>query len=364
MTHMLRALELARQALGTTSPKPAVGAVVVKGRRVVGEGASRPAGGGHAPVVALQNAGEQAKGATLYVTLEPCNHEGLTPMTSVPCTDVILAAGVSQVRYAVIDPNPKVNGRGIARLKEGGVKVSGGEEADKVTQLVEGYAKHVTTGMPFLTAKYAMSLDGKIATRSGQSRWITGPESRRFTHRLREGSDVVMVGAGTVKKDNPQLTARGDEDNLLSKQPLRVIVDSHGGIPEDSKVLTDSGKTMVALGDATASTMVLFEEMDVDAKRFLGPRGLVDLRELMTYLGQIGLTTVLVEGGGILLGALFDEGLVDKVVAQVAPIIVGGRLAVSPVQGEGILDLADAVRLKQLELLQFGADITLVGYCR
>ena len=231
----------------------------------------------------------------------------------------------------------------------------------KVTQLVEGYAKHVTTGMPFLTAKYAMSLDGKIATRSGQSRWITGPESRRFSHRLREESDAVMVGAGTVKKDNPQLTARGDEDNLLPKQPLRVIVDSHGGIPEDSKVLTDSGKTMVALGDATASTMVFFEEMGVGAKRFLGPRGLVDLRELMTHLGQIGLTTVLVEGGGILLGALFDEGLVDKVVAQVAPIIVGGRLAVTPVQGEGVLDLVDAVRLKQLELLQFGTDITLVG---
>jgi len=332
----------------------------VKDGRVVGEGASRPTGGEHAPVVALQNAGEQAKGATLYVTLEPCNHEGLTP----PCTDVILAAGVSRVRYAIIDPNPKVNGRGIARLKESGVKVSGGEEADRATQLVEGYAKHVTTGMPFLTAKYAMSLDGKIATHSGQSRWITGPESRRFAHRLREESDVVMVGAGTVKKDNPQLTARDGEDNLLPKQPLRVIVDSHGGISGDSKVLTDGGKTMVALGDANVSTTTRFEATSVDARRFLGPRGLVDLRELLTYLGQLGLTTVSVEGGGTLLGTLFDEGLVDKVVAQIAPMIVGGRLAITPVQGRGVSELADAVRLKQLELLQFGSDITLVGYCR
>ncbi|MBM3945291.1 MAG: riboflavin biosynthesis protein RibD, partial [SAR202 cluster bacterium] len=205
--------------------------------------------------------------------------------------------------------------------------------------------------------------DGKIATRTGESRWITGLESRRYAHKLREESDGVMVGAGTVQKDDPSLTARDADDNLLPRQPLRIVVDSHGRIPPASKLLTDSGKTLVALSDADESVLRRLLDSGVEVQRFLGPRGLVDLDELMGYLGKRGVMSLIAEGGGILLGAMFDARLVDKVIAQMAPAILGGRLAPTPVQGDGISRMEDALRLKQVEVHQLGDDVTIVGYC-
>jgi diaminohydroxyphosphoribosylaminopyrimidine deaminase/5-amino-6-(5-phosphoribosylamino)uracil reductase len=359
MPYMKRAVELARMALGGVSPNPAVGAVLVKDGKVVGEGHTRPPGQDHAEVVALKQAGEKARGATLYVSLEPCNHFGRTP----PCTEAIIGAGVAEVRYAIKDPNPKVDGKGAARLREAGVQVSEGEEAEAARDVIEAYAKHVTGGRPFVTAKYAMSLDGKLATKTGESWWLTGTPARRYAHQLRAESDAVMVGVGTVLTDNPMLTARDEADKPLPRQPLRVVVDSHGRIPLTARVVADGGKTLIAVADAAEGTVKRLNERGVEVVRFLGPRGLVALDELMAYLGGKGVTSVLTEGGARLLGGLFDERLVDKVVAFVAPIVVGGHAAPSPVEGDGVEKLADALRLTRVTMRQVGDDTVITGYC-
>jgi diaminohydroxyphosphoribosylaminopyrimidine deaminase/5-amino-6-(5-phosphoribosylamino)uracil reductase len=359
MPYMKRAVELARMALGGVSPNPAVGAVLVKDGKVVGEGHTRPPGQDHAEVVALKQAGEKARGATLYVSLEPCNHFGRTP----PCTEAIIGAGVAEVRYAIKDPNPKVDGKGAARLREAGVQVSEGEEAEAARDVIEAYAKHVTGGRPFVTAKYAMSLDGKLATKTGESWWLTGTPARRYAHQLRAESDAVMVGVGTVLTDNPMLTARDEADKPLPRQPLRVVVDSHWRIPLTARVVADGGKTLIAVADAAEGTVKRLNERGVEVVRFLGPRGLVALDELMAYLGGKGVTSVLTEGGARLLGGLFDERLVDKVVAFVAPIVVGGHAAPSPVEGDGVEKLADALRLTRVTMRQVGDDTVITGYC-
>jgi diaminohydroxyphosphoribosylaminopyrimidine deaminase/5-amino-6-(5-phosphoribosylamino)uracil reductase len=359
MSHMQRAVELARTALGGVSPNPAVGAVVVKDGKVVGEGYTQPPGKDHAEIVALKQAGANARGAVLYASLEPCNHFGRTP----PCTEAIISAGVAEVRYAIKDPNPKVDGKGAVRLREAGVKVSEDEEAEAARDVIEAYAKHVASGRPFVTAKYAMSLDGKLATKTGESWWLTGTPARRYAHQLRAESDVVMVGVGTVLADNPMLTARDEADKPLPRQPLRVIVDSHGRIPLTAKVVADGGKTVVAVADADEGTVKRLNERGVEVVRFLGPRGLVALDELMAYLGGKGVTSVLTEGGARLLGGLFDERLVDKVVAFVAPIVVGGHAAPSPVEGDGVEKLADALRLTRVTMRQVGDDTVITGYC-
>lgn len=366
MSHMKRAVELARMALGSVSPNPAVGAVLVKDGKVVGEGHTQPPGQDHAEIVALRQAGTKARGATLYVSLEPCNHHGRTP----PCTEAIVRAGVAEVRFAITDPNPKVDGKGAAKLREAGVQVSEGEEAEAARQVVEAYAKHVATGRPFLTAKYAMSLDGKLATKTGESWWLTGTPARRYAHQLRSESDVVMVGVGTVLTDDPMLTARDEADKPLPRQPLRVIVDSHGRIPLTAKVVADGpstgsgqARTVVAVADADEGTVKRLNERGVEVVRFLGPRGLVALDELMAYLGGKEVTSVLAEGGARLLGGLFDERQVDKVVAFVAPIVVGGHAAPSPVEGDGVERLADALRLTRVTMRQVGDDTVITGYC-
>ena len=218
---MERALELARSVLGGVSPNPAVGAVLVKDGRVVGEGATQPPGDAHAEVVALQAAGAEARGATLYVTLEPCAHHGRTP----PCADALVAAGIAGVRVAVRDPDPRTDGKGIARLETSGINVEAGDGADAAAEVIEAFARHVRTGKPFVTAKFAMSLDGRIATRTGASRWITGEEARVRAHLLRAQADAVMVGIGTALADDPRLTVR-DVPLRNERQPLRVVVDT------------------------------------------------------------------------------------------------------------------------------------------
>ena len=359
MSHMDRALSLARRALGSVSPNPAVGAVVVKAGVVVGEGWTQPPGQDHAEVVALAQAGERASGAVLYSSLEPCCHYGRTP----PCTDSIVAAGIAEVHAAMIDPNRLVSGKGFSTLEEAGIRtvVGGGEAEARV--VMEAYLKHVTTGLPFVTAKFAMSLDGKIATRTGDSRWISSEESRRYAHRLRATSDAVMAGVNTVLADDPQLTARDDDGKPLGRQPLRVVLDSHGRTPKDARMLSEPGHTLVVMGAADEPAAAGLAVVGADVERMPASDGSVDLSEVMRWLGSArDVTSVLVEGGGILLGSLFDQAMVDKVIAFVAPAIIGGSDAPTAVRGTGVEKVADALRLQRVEVLQLGGDVALTGY--
>ncbi len=357
---MQRALTLAREALGTTSPNPAVGAVIVRDGVIVGEGRTQPAGSWHAEVMALRQAGEAARGATMYVSLEPCCHYGRTP----PCTEAIIAAGVTEVHVAVLDPNPLVSGRGIAALAAAGIKTHVGEHEEAARELNEAYCKFISRGVPFVTAKFAVSVDGKIATKTGDSQWITGEEARRYAHGLRRVSDALIVGVNTIIADDPQLTARYDTELASSRrQPMRVIADSSGRTPASSRIFRAPGKTLIA---TTASTEPARESQlrEVGAEVLVLPteEGRVDLSELLRALGQRGITSVLVEGGGTLLGSFFDRGLVDKVYAFIAPVVVGGEEATTAVEGRGVSKMAEALRLHSLIVERLGDDVMICGY--
>ena len=359
--HIERALALAWAALGTTSPNPTVGCVIARGDAVISEGWTQPPGQDHAEAMALRLAGEKARDATLYVTLEPCNHYGRTP----PCADSIIAAGIREVHIAVDDPNPNVAGGGAARLREAGIIVHTGEYPAHITadarRLIEAFVKHSKTRMPFVTAKYAMSLDGKIAARTGDSKWISGEQSRGYAHLLRKRSDAIMVGINTVLADNPQLTARDSDGNALEHQPLRVVLDSHARMPHGAAMLRAPGDTLVVVADTYDNDLPAWDGAEtVSVPR--GANGGVDMRALLAALGERDITGVLVEGGGAVIGSLFDLRLVDKVVAFVAPVIIGGQDAVSPVAGAGIDDMADAMRLRDVQMLRFGEDIAIIGY--
>ena len=358
---MKRALALARQARGCASPNPAVGAVLVKDGLVVGQGHTLPPGQGHAEVVALGQAGRQARGATLYVTLEPCAHYGRTP----PCVDAIIGAGVSQVHVAMRDPNPLVDGRGMAALEAAGVRVvlepPAGDDARQARRTAEAFVKHVVTQLPFVTAKFAVSLDGKMATALRQSRWITGQEARREVHRMRAETDAVMIGIGTALADDPRLTAR-DLPAPPCRQPLRVVVDSQGRLPAGAAMLGEPGRTLLAVAGPPPGRLQALERGDTEVVQLPGPDGRVDLAALMRLLGQREVTSILVEGGPTLLGSLFDQRLVDKVVAFFAPLIVGGADAPSAVGGFGARQMAEALRLRDVEYRQVGPDMTATGY--
>ena len=360
MEYMRRALELARGALGTTSPNPAVGAVVVRGGSIVGQGWTQPPGGPHAEVQALAQAGERARGSTVYVTLEPCSHHGRTP----PCAEALLRAGVAEVHAAMVDPNPKVRGQGLSKLEAAGVRVVVGGCGDEAREVVEGYVKWITTGTPFVTAKYAMSLDGKIATATGASQWITGTASRRRAHQLRKTCDAVMVGIGTALADDPQLTARDEADRPLERQPLRVVVDSGARLPAESVMLRCPGATLVAAAGAPEERARRLTAAGAEVLSLPAGDGRVDVRELLCVLGRRRITSVLVEGGGVLLASLLQGGLVDKVAAFVAPVIIGGRDAPSPVEGIGAGAMAEALRLERVSVEQLDGDVLVTGYPR
>ena len=359
MSHMRLALSLARRALGSVSPNPAVGAVVARNGEVIGKGWTQPPGHEHAEIVALREAGERASGASIYTTLEPCNHFGRTR----PCTEAIIAAGIGEVHSAVRDPNPNVTGGGLERLEEAGVSVRVGEQADAAARVVEAYLKHSTTGMPFVTAKFAASLDGKIATRSGDSKWITTDRARWETHRLRAASDALMAGVNTVLADDPLLTARDEKGNPNERQPLRVIVDSKGRTPPEARLLREPGKTLIAVARVAPEAAARLAGAGAEVIEVPGDGVGVDLQGTLRSLGERGICGVMVEGGGALLGSLFDLGLVDKVVAFVAPVIIGGGGAPSPVAGLGVERMSDAVRLEKLRVARFGRDTCIIGYC-
>ncbi len=377
---MARAFELARAVRGTTSPNPAVGAVVVDGSQIVGEGATQPpgvpdpsskfgrpqqrAGGPHAEVMALRDAGERARGATMYVTLEPCAHFGRTP----PCTEAIIEAGLARVVVAVGDPDPRVAGRGLNRLREAGTEVSLGDGAAEGAIHYEAYAHHRRNGRPFVTAKFAASLDGRIASTSGDSRWISGPQTLQWAHRNRPLFDAMLVGVETIIVDNPQLTARPEGWRGSVPQPLRVVVDSRGRTPLNSRVLegVESSPTLIATTEAAPSDFrAAMSSRGVDVAVLPGNAdadGRVSLSDLLDLLGQeCGVVSLLVEGGGEVLGSFFDQRLINKVTAVVAPMIIGGD-AQTAVRGRGAERMRDVLRLNNMSVEQLGSDLLVTGY--
>jgi diaminohydroxyphosphoribosylaminopyrimidine deaminase/5-amino-6-(5-phosphoribosylamino)uracil reductase len=361
MDYMEQALSLAKLALGQASPNPAVGAVVVKGGEIVGQGYTQPPGSHHAEVIALRQAGEQAEGGVMYVTLEPCCHHGRTP----PCTEAIISAGISQVHMAMLDPNPLVSGRGRDELQKAGIETYLGEHEEEAKEINEAYTKFITTGLPFVTAKFAVSLDGKIATKKGDSRWISAREARKYVHCLRYTSDAIMAGVNTMLADDPHLTSRcsGGKGGTARKQPLRVIVDGEGRTPLTARVFSEPGETLLALGrTATPKEKAAFAEVGAEILELPAAEGLVDLEGLLRALGEREITSVLVEGGGILFGSLFDQGLVDKVIAFTAPIIIGGAEAKTAVAGKGVDSVADSFRLERVRVEKLGDDLMVSGY--
>ena len=357
--HMERAVHLARSARGTTSPNPSVGAIIVKDGVVLGEGWTSPPGGPHAEIVALGQAGPAAAGAVLYSTMEPCCIWGRTP----PCTDAIVAAGISQVYAATIDPNPRVAGKGLEALRKSGIVVTCGTCEDQALEMYEAFAKHIRTGLPFVTAKFGASLDGKIATRTGSSRWVTGEASREHAHDLRRGCDAIMAGVNTIVVDNPQLTARWPDGALHSRQPLRVVLDSSGRTPPDASILSQPGETLIVTVDMPADRAAVLEAAGARVLTMPGTSdGQVDIPRLLEHLGKEGVVDLIVEGGGALLGSMFDADLVDKVTAYIAPLIIGGSSAPSPVGGRGAEDISQALRLTRTQVETLGEDLLITGY--
>ena len=371
VAYMRHALALATRARGRTSPNPMVGAVIVKADRIIGEGFHPRVGEPHAEIFALREAGSAAQGATMYVTLEPCCHFGRTP----PCTRALIAAGIAEVHIAMLDPNPLVAGKGQAELDAAGIRTTVGLGANEAADLNEAFVKYITTRLPFVTAKFAMSLDGKIATRAGDARWISGAESRVRVHALRDASDALLVGVNTILADDPQLTTRLDSSTpeRQSKDahhpdvhhPLRIIVDSCGRIPLTTRVLDPAlpSRTIIATtAQMPAATRHALESRGVEVWVLPEREKRVDLSALMRKLGEREITTVLAEGGGTLLASLFEQGLVDKVLAFVAPIVIGGDSAPTPVRGAGIAHLTDALRLDRVSVERIGADVLISGY--
>ncbi|MCX5716241.1 MAG: bifunctional diaminohydroxyphosphoribosylaminopyrimidine deaminase/5-amino-6-(5-phosphoribosylamino)uracil reductase RibD, partial [Candidatus Omnitrophica bacterium] len=323
--YMRLALVLAQKGRGGTSPNPMVGAVIVKNNKIVGLAYHKEAGGPHAEAAALKEAGKSAKGAALYINLEPCAHFGRTP----PCTQAIIKSGIKKVIAAMKDPNPIIAGRGFVRLKKNGIKVAAGTLEDEAKILNEVFIKYITKKMPFVIVKAAQSLDGKIAAKTGDSKWITSEESRRYVHRLRSQVDAVMVGAGTVVKDDPLLTSRVSE-----KQPVKVIVDSELKISHSAKIFSKESPAKVILATtakATKNRIEKFRNIGAEVLVLKKKNSMVGLRQLMKELAKREITSILVEGGGELIGSLVDEKLVDKFSIFIAPKIIGGKEAITSV---------------------------------
>ncbi len=358
--YMQIALNLAQRARGRTSPNPMVGALVVKNNKVIGQGYHAKAGTPHAEIHALNEAGKDAPGATLYVTLEPCCHQGRTE----PCTKAILNSGVERVVVAMVDPNPLVKGKGIKCLKEGGLKVTVGVLEKEARCLNEAFIKYITTKMPFVILKTAMSLDGKIATRTGESKWITGPEARNYSHQLRNCYDAILVGVNTILRDNPALTTRLPEGE--TKNPVRIVVDSQARTPLEAQVVTNAKETptLIAVTNAAPADKInQLEKMGVEILPVnTNNNGRVDLKALMLELGRREITSVLIEGGGEVHSSALKAGIVDKMGWFIAPLIIGGQGAPGPVGGEGVASLKEAISLGQITVKKCGQDIYVEGY--
>lgn len=351
---MRMALSLARKGVGSASPNPMVGAVVVKNGKIVGKGYHKRNGEAHAEVNALDDAGSKAKGATLYLNLEPCCHFGKTP----PCTDAVIKAGIKRVVAGMTDPNPKVSGKGFDILKKAAIEVSTGILEEECRRLNEGFIKRIITGRPFVILKVAASLDGKTATKNKESKWITSEASRRSVHRLRGQVDAIMTGIGTVLSDDPLLTPRVGR---IKKVPLRVVVDSLLRTPASTRI---AGKNTLfaTTNKASAKAIKSLEPQGAEIAFFKAREGKVDLFLVMDHLGKRGINSLMVEAGPELSGALLEAGLVDKVLFFYAPKIIGGVGAQGMVGGEGIDRLSEAIPLKEMRVKRLGEDIMIEGY--
>lgn len=354
--YMRLAMQLAGNAIGRTSPNPLVGAVIVKDNRVVGCGWHRKAGTPHAEVHALNQAGELAQGADVYVTLEPCAHYGKTP----PCSKALVEAKVKNVYGGLLDVNPKVAGKGFKILEDAGIHVEYGFLQDELRKQNEVFFKWIEHKKTFIVLKAAMTLDGKIATATGQSKWITNETSRAYGYKLRDIYDGIMVGINTVIEDNPMLTARVDG----GKNPIRIVVDSSLKIDINANVVQDkSAKTIVATTDKADKDKILkLQAQDVDVIVVdKDENDKVDIEKLLDILGQQNICSILVEGGATLSGSFVAKKLVDKVYFFIAPKIVGGKEAKTPVAGTGILNLQEALALKDIQIEKLEEDILIIG---
>lgn len=353
---MKRALRLAEKGRGRTSPNPMVGAVLVKNGQVVGEGYHARAGEAHAEILALRQAGEEARGSTLYINLEPCIHYGKTP----PCAPAVIEAKVRRVVIGMEDPNPLVTGRGLKSLKKAGLDVEVGVLEKECRRLNEAFCKYILKKEPFVILKVAATLDGKIATREGDSKWISGETSRHFVHRMRDQVDGVVVGIGTVLKDDPQLTARIKK----GRDPYRIILDSRLRIPEDAKVIGNSpSKTIIATTELAARDKI--ERLEKKGVRILtldSKQGRVDLKNCLSKLGEMGMMSLLVEGGSQVNGSFLGEGLIDKILFFLSPKLIGDREALGIFGGSGKANLKETIPLNELRVRRMGEDILIEGY--
>ena len=354
---MRRTLELAAKALGRTSPNPVVGAVIVRNGRIIGEGFHRRAGLPHAEREALRRITETARGATIYVNLEPCSHYGRTP----PCADALIEAGIKRVVVGMVDPNPLVQGRGLRRLRRAGIAVATGVLREECERLNEDFACFIRTGRPFVTLKLAASLDGRIAAASGDSQWISGEQSRRVVHELRNRVDAILVGAETVRNDDPRLTCRmrGGRD------PLRVVLDGRLSITPSARVCTQpsTAPTLIATSEdhGRGEKQAQLEAQGVQVVCLPGKNGQVPLRPLLVELGRRGHKSVLIEGGGRIAAAALREGVVDKVLFFYAPLLLGGegRAMIGPL---GIDRVAVGQKLHTMTVERIGKDILVAAY--
>ena len=355
--YMQQALDLAGHARGDTSPNPLVGAVIVKDGQVIARGYHHQAGHNHAEINALENAEEEITGATMYINLEPCTHYGKTP----PCSEAIIKSGLSRVVIAMEDPNPKIAGAGVKRLKEAGLEVEVGLLKEKAQRLNEIFIKYITTNKPFVILKNAVTLDGRIATKNGDSKWISGEQARSIVHDLRDRVDAILVGIGTVLSDDPRLTTRLPDGGT---DPLRIILDSRLNIPLTAKIINQ---------DSPADTMVVTtSQASEDKKKELMARGVrvleigssrgIDLTELLKRLAAEEITSLLVEGGSQVNSSFWAGRLVDKLYYFIAPKIIGGKEAVPVVAGEGVKKVKDGIKIVDKNIRQIGEDLLLVGY--
>ncbi len=358
-TYMKMALELAEEGRGWTSPNPMVGAVIVKDGTVVGKGFHQAAGGPHAEIHALNDAGEKARGATLYVSFEPCNHTGRTP----PCTQAILKSGIKRVVAGMKDPNPRVTGGGLTFLKTRGLDVSVGVCEDACRRLNEIFIKYATTSLPFVILKCAATLDCRIATRTGDSKWITNPLSRQFVHELRHAVDAIMVGIGTVLKDNPRLTTR--LQGRKGSDPVRIVLDTHLSIPLNARLLhlSSDSDTLIVIGtSAPAEKRRILERPGVRFLPLNDERGKIDLTALVRELGKMGIPSLMIEGGSRVNGSALRAGIVDKVYMFYAPKIYGGDDGVPICAGPGVDLMGQSIRLKDISVHRFEDDVMIEGY--
>lgn len=356
--YLKRALELAELGKQTVSPNPAVGAVVVKDGQVIAEGWHKKTGGPHAEAEALSNISrDQAEGSTIYINLEPCCHHGRTP----PCTDAIIDKGIARAVFCMIDPNPRVNGSGAQALRNAGIEVDFGVLEAEARQLNEIYVHHMETGRPFIHIKAGLSLDGRLATATNKSQWITGEEARAYAHKLRQRYDGILVGSRTLQIDNPRLDVRVDEGGNIH----RIILDSTLKIRTDARIFSrDAGKEIIIATTSRSENRKRKELEDAGARIIIsdGEDGRVGLLEMSRQLGSLGITGLMVEGGGETISSFLRQDLVNKVTFVYAPIIIGGRNAVPVVGGEDIDSLTEALHLRFIDSFRLGNDIAIDGY--